>query len=153
MHYISLKIAFIATFSVMFLGCSPQTANRGHLPPTSQLDKLKVGMHSKEYVKGLLGTPSTVGTFDRNVWYYIGRRTEKWAFFKQSVLDQQIVAIYFDPKGKIEHIQKYNKADMREIDIVDGKTPTSGRKLGVFEQIFGNLGRFNHPKSIGDSRY
>jgi outer membrane protein assembly factor BamE (lipoprotein component of BamABCDE complex) len=106
-----------------------------------------------EYVRGILGTPSTVGTFDKDVWYYIGRRIEKWAFLEEKILEQKIVAIYFDPKGTIEHIQTYDKNDRREISITEGKTATSGRELGVIEQIIGNLGRFNRPGSDSTTKY
>ena len=144
-------IAIAATLAVANVACAPRTANRGNIPTVSQLEKLKVGEHSKVYVRGILGTPSTVGTFDKDIWYYIGRRTEKWAFFDEKVLEQQIVVVYFDPKGTIEHIQTYDKSDSREVEIVEGKTATSGHKLSVIEQIIGNLGRFNRPGS-SDSR-
>ena len=146
-------IVITATLAVATVACAPRTANRGNIPTVSQLEKLKVGKHSKEYVRGLLGTPSTVGTFDKDVWYYIGRRIEKWAFLEENILEQQIVAVYFDPKGTIEHLQIYDKDDSREIAIVDGKTATSGHELGVFEQIIGNLGRFNRKGSSTTYRY
>jgi len=145
-------IAIAAALTVATVACAPRTANRGNIPTVSQLEKLKVGKHSKEYVRGILGT-STVSTLDKDVWYYIGRRTERWAFFEESVLEQQIVAVYFDPKGTIEHIQTYDKNDSREIEIVEGKTATSGHELGVIEQIIGNLGRFNRPGSSSTYRY
>jgi outer membrane protein assembly factor BamE (lipoprotein component of BamABCDE complex) len=147
MHRPIANILIAATLAVATVACAPRTANRGNIPTISQLERLKVGMHSKEYVRGILGTPSTVGTFDKDVWYYIGRRTEKWAFFEEKILEQQIVAVYFDPKGTIEHIQTYDKNDRREIAIVESKTATSGHKLGIIEQIIGNIGRFNRPAS------
>ena len=149
-----LVIAVIAaTVTGVTAGCAPRSANRGNIPTPSQLEKLQIGKHSKEYVRTLLGTPSTVGTFDKEVWYYIGRRTEKWAFFDESVIQQQVVVVYFDPTGKVEHIQRYDENDSREVDLVEGKTPTSGRELGILEQIMGNLGRFNRPSSTSTHRY
>ena len=142
-----------ATVTVAAAGCAPRSANRGNIPTPSQLEKLQIGKHSKEYVRTLLGTPSTVGTFDKEVWYYIGRRTEKWAFFDESVIQQQVVVVYFDPTGKVEHIQRYDENDSREVDLVEGKTPTSGRELGILEQIMGNLGRFNRPSASSTYRY
>jgi outer membrane protein assembly factor BamE (lipoprotein component of BamABCDE complex) len=147
MHRPIANILIAATLAVATVACAPRTANRGNIPTISQLERLKVGKHSKEYVRGILGTPSTVGTFDKDVWYYIGRRTEKWAFFEEKIMEQQIVAVYFDPKGTIEHIQTYDKNDRREIAIIESKTATSGHKLGVIEQIIGNIGRFNRPGS------
>ena len=149
-----LVIAVIsASVAVAAAGCAPRSANRGNIPAPSELEKLQIGKHSKEYVRTLLGTPSTVGTFDKEVWYYIGRRTEKWAFFDESVIQQQVVVVYFDPTGKVEHIQRYDENDSREVDLVEGKTPTSGRELGILEQIMGNLGRFNRPSSSSTYRY
>ena len=149
-----LVIAMIAaTVTVATAGCAPRSVNRGNIPAPSKIEKLQVGKHSKEYVRTLLGTPSTVGTFDKEVWYYIGRRTKKWAFFDESVTQQQVVVVYFDPTGKVEHIQKYDENDSRKVDLAEGKTPTSGRELGVLEQIIGNLGRFNRPSSSSTYRY
>ena len=146
-------VVIAATLAVTTVACAPRSASRGNIPTVSHLEKLKVGKHSKEYVRGILGTPSTVGTFDKDVWYYIGRRIEQWAFLEEKILEQKIVAIYFDPKGTIEHIQTYDKNDRREISINEGKTATSGRELGVLEQIIGNLGRFNRPGSDSTTRY
>ena len=153
MHKLLVIAVIGATVTAATAGCAPRFANRGNIPAPSQLEKLQVGKHSKEYVRTLLGTPSTVGTFDKEAWYYIGRRTEKWAFFDESVIKQQVVVIYFDPTGKVEHIQKYDENDGREIDLVEGKTPTTGRELGILEQIIGNLGRFNRPSSSSTYRY
>ena len=72
---------------------------------------------------------------------------EQWAFLQESIIEQKVVAIYFDKQGKIEYIQSYSKQDGREVEMVGRETPTSGRELGVIEQIIGNLGRFNRPAS------
>jgi outer membrane protein assembly factor BamE (lipoprotein component of BamABCDE complex) len=50
------------------------------------------------------------------------------------------VAIYFNDKGLVEHLQQYGEADTRRVDIVERETPTSGNKIGFFEQIFSNIG-------------
>ena len=147
------KIALLAGMLLALGACAPNSANRWNIPTKSQLEKLQVGTHNMEYVRGLLGTPSTVGSFDKRIWYYIGRRTERWAFLQESVLEQQVIAIYFDETGKIEHIQKYDKDDSRKIETVERKTPTAGEELGVLDQIIGNLGRFNRGPGSGPSRY
>ena len=144
------SLALIAVFAgalAISTACSPKSTNRGHMPPPSKLEKLKVGKHSKSYVRNILGSPSTIGAFDKEVWYYIGRRVEQWAFLRETIIEQKVIAIYFDNQGKIEYIQRYSKQDGREIEMVGRKTPTSGRELSVIEQIIGNLGRFNKAAS------
>ncbi len=139
----ALRVLTLALAVAAVSACAPRMASRGNLPTESQLEKIQVGKHTKSYVARLIGTPSAVSTFDDNVWYYIGRRTKKWGFLDERVVKQQIVAIYFDERGVIQHIQRYDENDMREIEMVERKTPTAGHELGVVEQILGNLGRFN----------
>ena len=139
----ALRIAIALVLACGLAACTARTANRGNLPTESQLAKIEIGKHNRNNVAKIIGTPSTIGTFDSQVWYYIGRRTKQWGFFEEEVIDQQIVAVYFDQKGVIEHIQRYNKDDIRRIKMVGRVTPTAGHELGVIEQIIGNFGRFN----------
>ena len=111
-----------ATVTVAAAGC-PRSAIAATFRPRASLKA-----PNRKALKGicagtLLGTPSTVGTFDKEVWYYIGRRTEKWAFFDEFVIQQQVVVLLLDPTGKVEHIQRYDENDGREVDLVEGKTP------------------------------
>lgn len=138
-----ITVALALTLAAGLAACSMRTANRGNLPTESQLAKIEVGKHTKRYVKKLIGSPSTLATFDSQIWYYIGRRTEQWAFFEEEIIDQQIIAIYFDQKNVIEHIERYDKDDIRLIEMNGRVTPTAGHELGVIEQIIGNFGRFN----------
>jgi len=83
-----------------------------------------------------------VSTFDENIWYYIGRRTSQYAFFKRSVLEQQVLIVRFTPEGPVNRISRLEKSDGREVELVERETPSAGRELGLFEQLFGNIGRF-----------
>ncbi len=120
--------------------CSGQKEVRGNFLTEAQMASLTIGKTSRQDVVRQLGPPSTEGTFDSQVWYYIGRRTSRVAFFKPDVTAQQVVAIYFDDAGRVELVQKYNKDDSRDVDVVTRETPTSGHSIGFFEQILGNLG-------------
>ncbi|MDA0662821.1 MAG: outer membrane protein assembly factor BamE [Proteobacteria bacterium] len=127
--------------------CAPRVAVRGNLPREEQLAKIVVGEQKREDVIEILGSPSTLGVFDDKIWYYISRRTEKLAFFDEEIVDQQVVAIYFDDKNTVQAIQKYDRDDLRDIGMVERETPTSGNELSVLEQLLGNLGRFGKTPS------
>jgi outer membrane protein assembly factor BamE (lipoprotein component of BamABCDE complex) len=133
---LSLIIALVAALAA----CGARREVRGNYLTDTQLAKIKVGSTNRDTVLHVLGPPSTEGTFDRHVWYYIGRQTEEWAFLNPEVLDQRVLAVYFNDKGIVEHLQRYSYADARQVDIVARETPTSGHKIGFFEQILGNLG-------------
>ena len=51
-----------------------------------------------------------------------------------------MVAIYFTPRGKVQHLERYRTEDGRNVDLVERETTTSGHELGFWEQMFGNLG-------------
>ncbi|MBP5855788.1 outer membrane protein assembly factor BamE [Marivibrio halodurans] len=138
-----LRTGLIGLGAILLLGaCEPRTALRGNLPRESQMEQIRVGQDSKSRVRDILGTPSTVGTFDQDVWYYMSQKTEQWAFFEPEIVDHQILALYFDANGRLENMVTYTEEDLREVDYASRTTPTSGREFTFIEQMFGNLNRF-----------
>jgi outer membrane protein assembly factor BamE (lipoprotein component of BamABCDE complex) len=142
LRFTSTGIAFTLATALVLGACSPRVAVRGNLPRDEQLAKITVGEQNRNEVAEILGTPSTLGTFDDKVWYYISRKTEKFAFLEETIVDQQVIAIYFDDKNVVQAIYRYDKDDLRQVGMVDRTTPTAGKELSVLEQLIGNLGRF-----------
>jgi outer membrane protein assembly factor BamE (lipoprotein component of BamABCDE complex) len=110
------------------------------------MEKLEVGTQSREDVLRLLGSPSTVASFNDETWYYISQRQEYVAFLSPSISEQKVTAIHFGENGRIKEIKTFGPADAKDPGMVDRKTPTSGKELTVLDQIFGNVGRFAAPK-------
>ena len=125
------------------VGCSPVIENRGHMPDVDALAALAIGTSTRNDVATEFGSPSTSGTFNENVWYYISEKTRTVAFFKPMVLERHIVAIVYDDRGRIENIVTYTKADGKEVQIVSRVTPTAGNEITILQQLFGNVGRFS----------
>ena len=134
----ALAVALIAA------GCSKTQAVRGYVPDDELLAQLQPGQQTRDQVAQILGSPSSISTFEErnDTWYYITRRTEQFAFFDEEVLDQRVVAIDFDEDGRVQEVRRFGLEDGQEVNPVDRKTPTRGRELGFFEQLFGNIGRF-----------
>lgn len=139
-----LAAAGLALALALTAGCTARQDTRGSLPSAEQIALITPGVHGREDVRTVLGAPSVVSTFDENVWYYIGRRTTQWAFFERNVLEQQVLIIRFGPEGTVEKVSRLEKQDGREVEIVERETPSAGRKLGLLEQLFGNIGRFSN---------
>ena len=91
----------------------------------------------------LIGSPSTIGTFSDKRWYYISRKTEKVAFFNPNTIDQQVVEVQFDEQDKVLEVKKLNLTDSKDVEIVQRSTPTAGKSMTVFDQLLGNIGKFN----------
>jgi outer membrane protein assembly factor BamE (lipoprotein component of BamABCDE complex) len=116
---------------------------RGNKPDEDQVVQINPGIDDKIRVSELIGTPSTISTFDDRTWYYISKRTETTAFFEPDVTDQEILAITFNEEGVVDSMRIYGQEDGRTIAYVDRVTPTEGNELTIMQQLFGNLGRFN----------
>ncbi len=122
--------------------CAQSIQTRGNIPNPELVSKISPGVHTRDDVAILLGSPSTVSTFQDSKWYYIGQKTTSFAFFEPEVLERQVIVISFDEKGTVEHTKTYGLADGQAIDPVDRITPTEGRKLTFLQQLIGNVGRF-----------
>lgn len=122
--------------------CTPTLVVQGYVPDEETLATVQQGVDSKDAVVSKLGSPSSVAAFDDDTWIYISKQTENFAFFEPTVIGQDVVAINFNPEGRVEEVRRYTLEDGRLIDPVTRKTPTHGRELGILEQLFGNVGRF-----------
>lgn len=139
-----LPILFIGMF---LAACSPQVTGRGHLDAPKKIAELpKEGAYKQEVLQ-LLGTPSTRSSFGDETWYYISARRESFAFFRPETTKQDVVAIVFDTDGKVTSVSHFDKKDAHEVAVVEDATPTEGKTYGFWEQMLGNIGRFNSSRS------
>lgn len=138
----TIRLTAVVLIAATATACAPKLATRGSLPDQSLLALVTPGVHGPEDVRSILGSPSVVSTFDKNTWYYIGRRTSQYAFFKRKITEQQVIIVRFDQEGQVQQLARLDQTHGRKIDLVDRETPSAGRKLGILEQLFGNIGRF-----------
>lgn len=127
--------------------CGPTLDTRGYVLNERAVQGITPGKDTRDTVLVALGSPSAVGTFEQNRWYYVGAQTLTAPYRRAQVLDQQVVAIAFSDAGVVSDVQRYTLADAMAIDPVARETITRGRELGVVEQFVGNIGRFNTPQA------
>jgi len=132
-----------AALAALLAGCSPRVDQRGNLPDPDAVLQVQPGIHDRTQVAEILGSPSTVGTFDDKTWYYISKRTETIAFLDPDVVDQEVLVVKFDDAGVVSDMRLYGLEDGRLVEPVGRETPTSGQELTLLQQLLGNLGRFN----------
>jgi outer membrane protein assembly factor BamE (lipoprotein component of BamABCDE complex) len=128
--------------STLISACTTERQVRGYIRNEANVKAVTAGLDNHSSVADILGNPSVKSTFDPNTWYYISARTQRKAFFAEEPTLQRILAIHFDDDGMVERVQNYSLSDAHNITPNKDKTPTRGRQLGFWEQIFGNVGRF-----------
>ena len=119
--------------------CFQESFQKGYIVPDGALEQIPIGA-SQEQVLIVLGTPSTVATVNGEVYYYISQRAERpIAFMPQAVVDQRVVAVYFDKTRRVERLANYGMQDGKIFDFVSRTTPTAGRELNYLQAILQGL--------------
>jgi outer membrane protein assembly factor BamE (lipoprotein component of BamABCDE complex) len=116
--------------------CTGEQFQKGYILPPGALEQIPIGA-SQDQVLIVMGTPSTVATLNGEVFYYISQRSErKVAFMNQSVVDQRVVAIYFDKNRRVQRLANYGLQDGRIFDFISRTTTTSGQELSYLTPLF-----------------
>lgn len=118
------------------------TRTSGYVVTDDALQQVPVGS-SRDQVLIALGTPSTTAVYSGEVFYYIGQTRRQLALFLQPrIVEQRVLAIYFNSNDRVERIADYGLQDGQVFDFVTRTTPTGGEDLTFVQQllrgVFGN---------------
>src|ERR1700740_1559267 len=128
--------ALLIALALPLAGCLGETFQRGYVLPEGALEQIRLGA-SQEQVLIVLGTPSTVATVSGEAFYYISQRSEQaFAFQKQNVTNQRVVAVYFDKNRRVERLANYGLKDGKVFDFVSRTTPTGGKDVAYLNALF-----------------
>jgi outer membrane protein assembly factor BamE (lipoprotein component of BamABCDE complex) len=128
--------ATMVALGLLLGGCFGETYQRGYVVPEGALEQIPIGS-SQEQVLIVLGTPSTVATVAGEVFYYISQRSERRvAFMPDTVVDQRVIAVYFDRNRRVERLANYGLKDGRVFDFISRTTPTGGKEVNYLGAMF-----------------
>src|SRR5256884_6392324 len=132
-------LATIAALGVLLGGCFSETYQRGYIVPEGALEQIPIGS-TQEQVLIVLGTPSTVATVSGEAFYYISQRAERSiGFMPQRVVDQRVVAVYFDKNRRVERLADYGLNDGKGLGFVSRPTPTRGQDVADLDPPITNF--------------
>ena len=128
--------AAIALVCAVLGACTSEQFQKGYILPPGALEQIPIGA-SQDQVLIVMGTPSTVATLSGEVFYYISQRSERpVAFMNQKVVDQRVIAIYFDRDRRVQRLANYGLQDGKIFDFISRTTPTSGQELSYLTPLF-----------------
>jgi len=99
-------------------------------------------------IREVLGSPSTIATFEKEIWYYIGGKVKTVSFFEPELLERKVLTVHFDKKGIVTGLNEKDASKNQKVLLVGRETPTRGKELTVLQQLIGNVGRFGTPKGF-----
>ncbi|HET9717596.1 MAG TPA: outer membrane protein assembly factor BamE [Pseudolabrys sp.] len=137
-----LRLSIVLVFVALVGGCGSmtETLQRGYVLPEGALEQIPVGA-TQEQVLIVLGTPSTVATVSGDAFYYISQKAQRSAaFMPHEVVDQRVVAVYFDKDRRVTRLANYGLKDGKIFDFYSQTTPTGGQELSYIRNMFKNVG-------------
>jgi outer membrane protein assembly factor BamE (lipoprotein component of BamABCDE complex) len=122
--------------SAALTSCSTsEVIQNGYVVDDQTLALAPVGS-SREQVLLSLGSPSVTATFDAEVFYYISqKRTRAVAFMKPKLVEQSVLAVYFNKDGEVERLGNYTMKDGRVFDMISRTTPTGGVEMTFLTRL------------------
>jgi len=136
----SLRCTALAlTACAMLPGCAPTIQRHGYVPPQSDISRVRPGVDTAETAVEILGRPSSSGVLGDTSWYYVQSTVENFTWHAPKVVDRTVLAVDFTADGRVRNITRYGLRDGRIVALETRTTDTGGRKMGVLEQLFGNL--------------
>ena len=145
-HSPALAPLVACLMALLVAGCSIFAAPsqlRGNKVDADQLKELVPGTSSKADVTALIGSPTARATFDDNTWLYVSEVTHTRIARVQGIESQEVVKLTFNDQGVLRDMKRLNQDDGIPVAMVSRTTPSPGTEASFFQQLFGNIGRFN----------
>lgn len=130
------SIALVAGLS----GCARTRGHQGYVMDNALVASVQPGVDNRDSVMRTLGNPSLAAEFDPTTWYYVSRTTRQFSFGEPRPVAETVLAVHFDPAGTVASVQRTGLERIVSLTPVGDKTPTFGRKRGLFQELFGNIG-------------
>lgn len=122
--------------------CSKPPLQHGYVLSETALEQVPVGS-SREQVLLVLGSPSTTGAINGETFYYISQTVDRKPVLGDEIIDQRVLAIYFDDKGMVREIANYGLQDGKVFDFISRRTRTGGAEVSLIAQMLGAVGNQN----------
>jgi len=141
------KLFLTTILTIMISACSNLYIlnETGNMPQSRKIEQIVIGQSTEKDVLNRLGSPSAIDKFNGKSYIYMSSKIKSVAFYKPVEVERNVLTIEFNKNDVVSKVSRLSKADGEEITISLDKTPTSGKELTVWEQIMGNIGRFNQP--------
>jgi outer membrane protein assembly factor BamE (lipoprotein component of BamABCDE complex) len=127
---------------VTLTGCGPPPLQHGYVLSESALEQVPIGS-SREQVLLVLGTPSTTSALAGETFYYISQTVETKPIMGRSIVDQRVLAVYFNQDGTVREYANYGLQDGKVFDFISRKTRTGGADVSLIAQLLGAVGGAN----------
>lgn len=138
-----VRRAIVASCLLALVACTTQYRNHGYVPLPEDLEKIKVGVDTRDSVAEAIGTPSASGVLEAGGYYYVRSQIRHYAARAPKVIDRKLVAITFDSRGVVRNIEEFTLEDGNLVPLTRRITDNDIENPGLLKQILGNVGNIS----------
>jgi len=138
------KFFLIFITTILLTNCSFKKVVKHHgVPFLEEKQKLLVINESnKNDIQKILGTPSTKGFYNNDVWIYIERKlsqSELKNLGRMMIIKNDILVLEINERGILQKKEFYNQNDMDDIKIVEATTSEGFRKKTFIYDLMSSM--------------
>ena len=118
------------------------------------MKKINVNTTNKNDIIKIFGEPSTVSSFDNDVWIYIERKITNTHFFgKREIVTNNVLVLEIDQYGLLSKIDFYNINDMNKLKFDEDTTEIAYRKRNfIYDFLSSMRQKVNDPLGVRKKR-
>ncbi len=146
-----VTLALCITIGVTVSSCGNRRETRGYLFDNDLANAIAPGVDNRQSVYSTLGSPTIPATFNDDKWYYVSTQVRVRPIFWPEAQTHRVMAVTFNERGVVDDVTNFDLSDTENINPVNDKTPTRGRKLSFFQQVFGTIGQFGGARQNGNN--
>jgi outer membrane protein assembly factor BamE (lipoprotein component of BamABCDE complex) len=139
----SLALFLVAGLLLTAPACTRMRDMKGYVTDDQLITSLQTGVDNRASVQKMLGRPTVISSTDPNIWYYVSQRTEQFAFMLPRPKDHQVLVVRFDAKGNLGKVERLTGREIVNVSPSGDKTPTLGKEVGLWSELFGDVGRYS----------
>ena len=147
MNFLAKLLLVVCVLGGLF-ACTPVYRFHGYVPQAEDLEKIEVGVDTRETVIEKIGAPIASGVSQADGFFYISSKWEHLGARAPKIVSRDIVAISFDQDNLVRNIGRYQLADGEIITLVRRVSEGGAQEVGVIRQILNNLRNFEPSQVI-----
>jgi len=142
MNKVAKGAILVLMAGTILAGCSKLRTVRGFYFDPMLSNEILPGVDNQTSVSLTLGSPTSIGAWDDQTWYYISTTLRSRPIKYPERLSRRILAIHFDESGSVDDVTNLDLSSAWEIKPEKETTRTRGKELNLMQQLFMNVGRF-----------
>jgi len=135
-------ILFLLILALTNCSTKKLTKRHGLINLEKKKDKISIGKSNKNDVLEIFGPPSTISTFDENIWIYIELEKINQSIIKlgkKKINKNDSLIVKFDSRSLVENVNLVNIDNMNNLKILEKDTQMDLQKNSKLYNVLSSL--------------